>query len=80
MTTIHDIYLIDLAMIFSAPRFGPKLWGALQIHGGLFILIIIILANSGIVHKIKEVETNKYGSSYYYCPLVAIFLTIKHYC
>ena len=59
-------------MIFSASRFGPKLWGALQIHGGLFILIIIILANAGIVHKIQRVETKKYGSSYYYCPLVAI--------
>ena len=21
-------------------RFGPKLWGALQIHGGMFIMII----------------------------------------
>ena len=52
-------------MFFSASRFGPKLWGALQIHGGLLILIIIILANAGIVHKIKEVKTNKYGNSYY---------------
>ena len=63
-------------MIFSASRFGPKLWGALQIHGGLFILIIIILANAGIMHKIKEVETNKYVNCYYYLPLVAIFLTL----
>ena len=61
-------------MTFSASRFGPKLWGALQIHGGLFILIIIILANAGTVHKIKVVETNKYGSSYYYCPLIVIII------